>query len=324
MNEPITAELVPLQPSSSSTIAAPDTSREARADAAEKWLREKGARSKHTAGRYRRDITCFFEWADAKGYDVGAMLPWQISEYAADLKDGWAGELKASTRAGRINAVSSWYRFLAQQSRTFLPNPAQHAPRPQVSQRSHTRSLARTELDALRAEALKRGAMEYALVQLLAGTGVRISEAVESDAHHLRREGAEWYLYVERKGSEDRVPVQVPLPAVRAVHRYLKGRKGPLFLDRSGKRLSRQAAANRIRFMAKAVGVTDRNVSPHSMRHTATTLALSAGVPIRDVQVQMGHTSTQTTARYDQENRERDNPTVAALAEIIADDLDDY
>jgi integrase len=75
--------------------------------------------------------------------------------------------------------------------------------------------------------------------------------------------------------------------------------------------------------MAKPIGVTDRNVSPHSLRHTATTLALSAGVPIRDVQVQMGHTSTQTTARYDQENRERNNPTVAALAEIIEDGLSD-
>lgn len=297
------------------------TSTEARETAVEKWLREKGARSKHTAARYRRDITVFFEWADAKRYDVGSMLPWHISEYAADLADGWSGELKASTRAGRINAVSSFYRFLAQQSPTFLPNPAQYAPRPQVSQRSHTRSLSRAELDALRAEAKRRGPMEYALVQLLAGSGIRISEALGTDPQHLRREGAEWYLYVKRKGVEDRVPVQVPLPAARAVHRYLQGRRtGPIFLDRHGNPLSRQAASNRIRFMAKAIGVTDRHVSPHSLRHTATTLALSAGVPIRDVQVQMGHTSTQTTARYDQENRERNNPTVAALAEIIADD----
>lgn len=314
------AELVPVD---GHELATRGTSPDDRADALEKFLREKGARSEHTAARYRRDIECFFDWADAKRYDVAAMLPWQISEYAADLKDGWAGELRASTRAGRVNAVSSWYRFLAQQSRTFLPNPAQYAPRPMVSQRSKTRSLSRVELDALRAEALQRGALEYALVQLLAGSGIRISEAVGSDAHHLRREGAEWYLYVKRKGIEDRVPVEVPIPSARALHRYLRGRRGPLFLAQSARRLSRQAAANRIRSMAKAIGVTDRNVSPHSLRHTATTLALSAGVPIRDVQVQMGHTSTQTTARYDQENRERNNPTVAALAEIIADDLPD-
>jgi hypothetical protein len=41
-------------------------------------------------------------------------------------------------------------------------------------------------------------------------------------------------------------------------------------------------------------------------------------VPIRDVQVQMGHASTETTARYDRANRRRDNPTVAALDRIIA------
>ena len=44
---------------------------------------------------------------------------------------------------------------------------------------------------------------------------------------------------------------------------------------------------------------------------------------IRDVQVQMGHASTETTARYDRDNRERSNPTVAALGRIIADDLPD-
>lgn len=306
------------------------TSPQTRAEATERWLREKGTRSPHTAARYRRDIEAFFAWCDAKGYDIAAMLPMHISEYAADLADGYDGErsrdgvLSASTRAGRINAVSSFYRFLAQQSPAFVPNPAQHAPRPRVSQRSRTRALSREELDALRAEARRRGPMEYALVQLLAGTGLRISEALNTEPRHLKREGAEWYLYVRRKGVEDRVPVQVPEPAAKAVHRYLRGRRsGPIFLDREGRRLSRQAASNRIRFMAKAIGVADRHVSPHSLRHTATTLALSAGVPIRDVQVQMGHASTQTTARYDQELRERDNPTVAALAAIIDDGLDD-
>jgi site-specific recombinase XerD len=87
--------------------------------------------------------------------------------------------------------------------------------------------------------------------------------------------------------------------------------------------MSRRAAYDRIRFMALKAGVVDKRISPHSLRHTATTLALSAGVSIRDVQVQMGHASTETTARYDRANRTKDNPTVAALGRIIADDLTD-
>ena len=292
----------------------------ARDEIAEKWLRERGASSKHTADRYRRDIRVFFDWADDNGHDVFAMLPWHIGDYAAFLAEGGAGELKASTRAGRLNAVSAFFRFVQQNVRDrVLPNPAQHVKRPVVRRESTTRGLDGPELAALRAEAKRRGAREYALVQLLAGSGLRVSEAVGADTHHLKREGGEWYLYVKRKGHEDRLPVQVPLQAARAINRYLRGRKGPLFLDNAGRRLSRQAASNRVQYMAMAAGIVGRKVTPHSLRHTATTLALSAGVPIRAVQVQMGHASTETTARYDRANRQRDNPTVAALGLLIDD-----
>jgi len=296
----------------------------ARDEAFERFLREKGARSQHTADRYRRDLTVFFGWVDSRGYDVATLLPWQMGEYAADLRDGALGELRASTRAGRINAVSAFYRFLQQQARDVIPqNPAAATPRPEVSRRSKTRKLTADELTALRRVARERGPRLYALVQLLAGSGVRISEALGADTHHLKREGAEWYLYVVRKGSEDRVPVQVPHEAARALRRYTRDRRGPMFLDRTGRRWTRTAAARSLQYAAIAAGITDRPVSPHSLRHTATTLALDEGVSIRDVQVQMGHASTETTARYDRDNRERNNPTVAALGRIIADDLPD-
>jgi integrase/recombinase XerD len=305
-------------------VPAVGVSIEQRDEIAAKWLREKGARSRHTASRYRRDIAVFFDWADSSGFDVFAMLPWHVGEYAAWLKDGGAGELSASTRAARLSSVSSFYRFVQTNVQDrFLPNPAEHVRRPEVDRESRTRGLTAAELTALRGVALKRGLLEYALVQLLAGTGLRVSEALEADTSHLRREGGEWYLYVKRKGKEDRSPVQVPAPAARALQRYNRGRKGPLFLDNSGKRLSRQAAANRIRYMALAAGITGRTVSPHSLRHTATTLALSSGVHMRDVAALMGHSTMETTARYDRANRLRDNPAARALADFIADDLEE-
>lgn len=315
--------IVRASPSGLATLSG--VSRDQRDEIAERWLREKGTASVHTADRYRRDITSFFRWADEHGHDVFAMLPWHVGAYMADLKDGWAGELRASTRAGRLAAVSSFYRFVQQNvPGSFLPNPAQHVARPKFdSSESTTRGLDAGELTAFRKAALDSSPRDYALVQLLVGAGLRISEAVESDTRHLVRETGQWYLYVKRKGKEDRVPVQVPDTAVRALHRYLRGRKGPLFLDRRGHRLSRRAALDRIGRLALKAGLTGRNISPHSLRHTATTLALSAGVPIRDVQVQMGHASTETTARYDRANRRRDNPTVAALDRIIHDDLPD-
>lgn len=302
-----------------------------RDEIAEKWIREHGASSQHTAARYRRDITVFFDWADAQGYDVFAMLPWHIGEYATWLAEGdHAGRYRGSTRlspqtrSGRIAAVSSFYRFVQQNVTTmFVPNPAEHVKRPRVARESKTRGLDAAELDALRGEALRRGPLQYALVQLLAGTGLRISEVVGADTGDLRRDGRQWYLYVVRKGSDDQVPVQVPEPAVRALHRYLRGRRGPLFIGQAGGRMSRQAAANRIRSMAVAAGIDGKRITPHSLRHTATTLALSAGVHMRDVAALMGHSSMETTARYDRANRQRDNPAAAALGALIADDLPD-
>lgn len=318
----MSTELVPIAHGAVATTSG--ITREQRGEILRLFLIEKGVRSEHTAARYRRDLTCFFDWADAGALDVFALLPLQLSQYAADLKAGVMGELRASTRAGRVNAVSAFYRFVQQQDpHGTARNPAQHTPRPEVSRKSRTRKLSAAELTALRNEARRRSAMLYALVQLLAGSGVRISEALESDTQHLRREGAEWYLYVQRKGSEDREAVQVAPYAARAIHRYLRGRRGALFLDRAGRRLSRRAAASQIQYAARKAGITDRNVSPHCLRHTVTVLALDAGVPIRDVQVQMGHRSTETTTRYDRDNRERQNPTVAALDALIADDLTD-
>lgn len=314
-----------LVPVGGSDLVAADRARAWRDMAIRKFVEEKSIRSAHTGQRYRRDLDSFTGWLDSRGYDIAAVLPWQMSEYAAELKSGALGELKASTRAGRINAVSSFYRYLQRQATDVVPrNPAEHTPRPEVSRRSRTRKLSADELVALRAEARSRNPRLYALVQLLAGSGVRISEAIGADVQHLRREGAEWYLYVIRKGSEDRIPVQVPAEAARALRHYWHGRRtGPAFVDRNGRRLTRRAAAASIQYAAIAAGITDRHVSPHSLRHTATTLALDAGIGLRDVQAQMGHSSTETTARYDRENRERNNPTVAALGALIADDLDD-
>lgn len=298
---------------------------------AAKWVAEHGVSSEHTASRYRRDIAVFFKWADTTGHDVFSMLPWHIGEYAGWLRDGdhtgryrGSTKLSPSTRAGRLNAVSSFYRFLQENvTTTFVPNPAARVKRPTVSRESKTRGLDAAELTALREVAQGLGLREYALVQLLAGTGLRITEAVSADTGDLQHEGAVWYLYVVRKGGEDQEPVQVPDPAVRALRRYMRGRKGPLFLDDKSDRMSRQAAGNRIRSMATKAAIPGRKISPHSLRHTATTLLLDQGVNMRDVQMFMGHRSTETTARYDRANRRKNNPAAVAMAEIIADDLPD-
>ncbi len=326
------------------------STRQRRDELAYAWLMAKRTKSVNTSARYRNDVTgwpvdddglpvpcdprpgaSFFYWADLRGLDVLQMIPTHIDAYlywlnTAELDTRYEGKarLAASTRLGKLNAVRSFYRYCLV-NRQIGYNPAEHADGPNVDNRmSKTVGLEVEQLTTMLHVAQARGLREYALVQLLAGTGLRISEAMGADAADLRREGSGWYLYVVRKGYEDKAPVQVPDPAVRALRRYLTGRKGPLFLDNAGRRMTRQAAGNRIRSIARlAVDDPEAKISPHSLRHTTTTLLLNAGVPLRSVQEYMGHRSGETTARYDRADRARNNPAAAAMAAILADDLPD-
>ena len=97
-----------------------------------------------------------------------------------------------------------------------------------------------------------------------------------------------------------------------------------MFQGNDGNRMTRRQAAYWLKSMARSALGDGPTISPHSFRHTATTLALTAGVPIADVAAQMGHTSTQTTARYDRANRRRNNPAAKALGAMFDDGLPDY
>lgn len=350
----VEGELVATSPTSALPAPRVDTRR--RDALAFDWLNSHANDSRHTRDRYRRDVTgwkaeadgtpipgevhpgpSFFYWLDAQGFDTFAIPPLVIDRYRTWLQgDEHAGRYAGQTRlapstvAGKLNALSSFYHYCQRNDpNTCRWNPAEHTKRPKVGRRSRTSGLTRTELDAIRAEALRQGLREYALVQLLAGTGLRVSEALNADTSDLVHEHGAWYLHVIRKGSDEEVPVQVPDGAARAVRRYVRGRQGPIFRDEQGRRMTPEVARYYVEKIARKAGVIGpkraggRKISPHSFRHTATTEALNAGVSLSDVAALMGHTSMETTARYDRAIRERNNPAALALAALVSDDLPD-
>lgn len=322
---PIAGELVDLR------------ARTVRDELARAWWESYEDDSPHTAARYRRDITSFFAWADGAGYDVFQMIPWHVQKFRAHLAEPDRVEryrkktkLADSTIAGRIAAVSSFYRYAQEQAgrQGFVPNPAEAVRRPKVSKESQTTGLTEDEVRRILAVAAKRGNREYALLLVLVTVGLRISEVVELDTGDLVRDAGEWMLRVKRKGHGDgRVLVSCPEPTARALRRYSRGRRGAMFRGNDYERMTRRQAAYWIRAMsANALGKPEDGgpqISPHSFRHTATTLALNAGVPIADVAAQMGHTTTQTTARYDRANRRRNNPAARTLGAMFDDGLPD-
>lgn len=103
-----------------------------------------------------------------------------------------------------------------------------------------------------------------------------------------------------RKGGRRCVEALAPA-TVRALEGYIADRRtGPVFLNRGGGRLTEPTVWRLIRRLARTAGIpaADR-LSPHSLRHSAITAALNAGVLFRDVQDFAGHADPGTTRRYD-------------------------
>ena len=97
---------------------------------------------------------------------------------------------------------------------------------------------------------------------------------------------------------------------------YLADRTtGPVFLNRDGGRLAEPTVWRLIRRLARTAGIPAANqLSPHSLRHSAITAALNAGIPFRDVQDFAGHADPRTTRRYDRSRHNLDRHATYALA----------
>ncbi|WP_307874009.1 MULTISPECIES: tyrosine-type recombinase/integrase [unclassified Frankia] len=156
---------------------------------------------------------------------------------------------------------------------------------------------------AERAEAVRR-LRSAALLELLYGTGARISEAVGLDLDDLDLDQVTASVRLRGGSGRDRV---VPLGrcAVAALSLYLSrgrpvlespGSGTAVFLSRRGGRLSRQSAWSALRAAAEAAGI--EGVSPHVLRHSFALHLLDGGADVRVVQELLGHASVRTTQIY--------------------------
>jgi len=220
-------------------------------------------------------------------------------------RDVLAEHYAPSTVARRLTTVSSLYGYLVRRE-VLQKNPAQYAPRPKTNRaRVATYSPTPDELPAILGAAAGRDVRAGALVTLLIYTGLRVSEAVGADVEDLRTVRGRTSIVVTRKGGAiDEVPV--PSPAVTALRRYLAGREtGPLFLSRDG-RLTRSRARDIVQSVGKLADVGGR-LTPHSLRHGYANGAEDAGVPVTQIQADLGHRSLATTQGYLHASRRHDD-----------------
>jgi len=223
--------------------------------------------------------------------------------------------------ARRLAAASSWYRYLVAEG-VRADSPVEHVRRPKIADRGETPGLTRDELRRLLATAAESGSKRsFALLSLLAHTGLRINEALSRDVEHLAHDRGHRILRLERKGGKgDRTVLTAPV--ARAIDDYLVGRTmGPIFITKTAKRMGQPEAWKMVRRIAARASLDGAGeLSPHSLRVAFITGAREAGVPLEDVQDAAGHADPRTTRRYDRGRHSLDRHASYAVTAWLSND----
>jgi integrase/recombinase XerD len=278
------------------------------------WLAVERGRSPNTLSAYRRDLRAYTGWLRDRGRQIADVVPTDVEDYVAALRSD--GKAPASV-ARAVVAVRSLHRFLADEGMADGDPSADLEP-PRVPS-SLPKALAEPEISLLLDapvgdEPLVR--RDRAVLEVLYGTGIRISELVGLSLADLDLDGA--LLRAFGKGSKERI---VPLgrPARRSLEAWLddegRGAVVPerwarradaeaVFLNARGRRLTRQGAWLVVKRYGDRVGLGAK-LSPHVLRHSCATHMLDRGADIRTVQELLGHASISTTQLYTLVSTER-------------------
>jgi integrase/recombinase XerD len=271
------------------------------------WLGVEKGRARNTLVAYRRDIASFEHWASEAGVDPVAAGPDAIERHLAELRGQGR---KAASMARSTTALRGLFRFLAGEG--VIPgDPTTDVRSPRLPRRL-PKALDEPEVLSLLDSVSgvePRDLRDRALLELLYGTGARISEVVGLSLVDLQ--GDDGLLRVFGKGAKERL-VPLGAPARMAVDRWLSPAGRPrlapdrwrrrddaeaVFINIRGGRLSRQGAWAIVSHHAERAGL-GAVVSPHVLRHSCASHMLAHGADIRVVQELLGHVSIATTQIY--------------------------
>ncbi len=267
--------------------------------------------AENTLRSYRRDLRRYLGFLRAHDIgEPGAVGERDVAAFLGALRTGDEDHVPLGTAsaARAVVAVRGLHRFLVREQ--ILTTDVTAAIKPPRPPSRLPKALTVEQVEAILEAAAGPGttlsARDRTLLEVLYGTGARISEAVGLDIDDLDLE--EGSVLLRGKGGKQRI---VPLGsyACTAVRDYLTasrpalvsgtgaGSGAALFLNARGGRLSRQSAWTVLNRAATRAGITS-DVSPHTMRHSFATHLLDGGADVRVVQELLGHASVTTTQIY--------------------------
>ncbi len=278
----------------------------------------KGA-SIHTIEAYAAHLQQFFSalgWNEGLPQleDIARVKHIQIRQYLAFLHG--QGYTRRSI-ARKLASLRSFYRYLCKE-RGLSINPLRGIATPKLGRRLPLFMQKEEAADLIQRpdQISPIGKRDRAIMEVLYATGMRVSEIVDLDMIDV--DSSAGLVHVKGKGGKDRI---IPLgsEAIAALGEYLQSvrpkfawakntiipEKGePLFVNRSGTRISVRSVRNIVKKYADRVPIT-AHVTPHVFRHSVATHMLDNGADLRAVQELLGHASLSTTQIYTHVTRER-------------------
>ena len=261
----------------------------------EYYLKIERAMSPNTVASYCSDVKKFAEFHNDA---LEKADPDAVISYLSSRK-----KLSERSQARLLSSLRSFYDWLVLE-KVIEENPCDKVDMPKLGVYLPT-VLSVEEVEAI-IDSVQRedwfGLRDKAILEVLYGCGLRVSEAVELKISGVYLD--EGFLRIIGKGNKERL---VPLGemAADALRNYLDSRPAPadaesddvLFLNRFGKRFSRVSMFNLVKKQALAAGIT-KELSPHTFRHSFATHLVENGADLRVVQEMLGHESITTTEVY--------------------------
>ena len=257
---------------------------------------------------YRRQLKQFFQWLTATDR-LGTTDRLRRQDVLAYKNDLMASGKSGYTVSGYVTAVRKLFQFLeAEGVCSDITRNVKGAKRARGFRKDClTPDQIRDVLSDIDVDTVV-GLRDFALLNLLARTGLRTIEIARAKVGDLRQESGEAVLYVQGKGHDTKDDfVLLTNPALKPLRQYLAARGqisdgAPLFASHSdrnpGQSLTTRSLSRVAKMRFRAVGLESPRLTAHSLRHTAITLAIKGGARIEQAQAMARHTSISTTMIY--------------------------
>lgn len=268
------------------------------------YLKLERSLSENSVEAYTRDVVKLKQFLEISNRikSPQQVVPLDISDFLAYVAEL---ELSAYSQARILSGVKAFFRFLVMEDE-ISEDPSQLVEAPKLG-RKLPDTLSVQEIDELFQaidHSKPEGGRNRAMLETLYSSGLRVSELVELRLTNVFFENG--FMKVLGKGNKERlVPIgrealkhmQIYVDELRPHVPIQDGEENIVFLNRRGRRLTRVMIFTIIKGLAKDIGM-EKNISPHTFRHSFATHLIEGGADLRAVQEMLGHESITTTEIY--------------------------